>query len=95
MAADDFDISYVADLARLELSEGEKTLFGPQLLRVVDYLAKLEELNLTDVEPMSHAVDTRNIMREDEVNHVFSREDALLNAPRKSEDEFLVPPVLG
>ena len=63
----DFDIAYVAHLARLELSETEKAKFAAQLQGILAYVAKLNELDVSNVEPTAHATPLTNVFRKDEV----------------------------
>ena len=88
------DVSYVAELARLELSEEEKALFQPQLNEIVGYVEKINSVNVEGVEPMLHGMSLVNAMREDEVRPSMSREDALANAPKRVGDEFLLPKIV-
>ena len=88
------DVSYVAELARLDLSEEEKALFQPQLNEIVGYVEKINSVNVEGVEPMLHGMSLVNAMREDEVRPSMSREDALANAPKRVGDEFLLPKIV-
>ena len=58
------DVSYVAHLARLKLNTEEIALFDEQLAHIVGYIDQLSELNVDEVEPMAHAVDVVNVLRE-------------------------------
>lgn len=88
------DVSYVAELARLELSEEEKSLFQPQLNDIVGYVEKINSVDVDGVEPMLHGMSLVNAMREDEIEPSMSREDALANAPKRVGDEFLLPKIV-
>ena len=88
------DVSYVADLARLELSPGEKALFQKQLDDIVGYVDKISEVDVEGVEPMMHGRKLVNVMREDEVRPSMDRDEALANAPRRVGDEFLLPKIV-
>ncbi len=89
-----FDIEYVAHLVRIKLTEEEKALFGSQLGTVLDYIEKLREVNVDDVEPTSHPLPLINVMRPDETRDSLSGEDAMRNAPLKSNDLFIVPKII-
>ena len=89
------EVQHVARLARLELSSDEIEVFGDQLSDVLTYLGKLNELDTTDVEPMSHAVELVNVFRPDRAGDSIAREDALGNAPAQQDGFFRVPKVLG
>ena len=59
-------VLHVARLARLELTDDEVERYSGELSKVLDYIEKIEELDLTDVEPTSHVVDVENALRADE-----------------------------
>lgn len=90
----DLDVGYVAQLARLNLTESEKTLFQKQLGDVLKYAGKLSEVDITNVEPAAHAVPVFNVFREDEPRDWFTANEALSNAPRKANDLFIVTKVV-
>ncbi len=87
-------IESVARLARLGLSAEEKEKFGGQLNEVLLYMEKLEELPLDNVEPLSHVLPLKNVLREDEPRPGLEQERALANAPEKRDGFFKVPPVI-
>jgi aspartyl-tRNA(Asn)/glutamyl-tRNA(Gln) amidotransferase subunit C len=89
------EVEHVAKLARLELKEEELETFGRQLSEVLTYIEKLNELDTTGVEPMSHAVEITNVFREDETGKSLPVEEALGNAPESEDGFFKVPKVLG
>ncbi len=88
------DVAKVALLARLRLGAGELEMFTGQLNGIVDFVAQLQELDTTDVEPLAHGVEVRNVFREDVRGPSLPREEALANAPKRNTDSFLVPAVL-
>lgn len=88
------EVSKVARLARLRLSEGELATFTGQLNSIVDFFAQLQALDTRDVEPLAHGVELRNVFREDHREPSLAHEDALANAPRRNAQGFLVPAVL-
>jgi aspartyl-tRNA(Asn)/glutamyl-tRNA(Gln) amidotransferase subunit C len=65
-----------------------------QLARILDYVEMLNEVDTDDVEPMAHAVEVTNVLREDAVRESLPREAALANAPKTDGECFLVPPIL-
>lgn len=89
------DVARVALLARLRLNPDELEAMTEQLAKIVDYVESLAEVNIEDVEPMAHAVDVANVFRDDAVRPSLDRDAALANAPRRDEECYLVPPVLG
>lgn len=90
----DFDVKYVANLARLSLTPTEEEKLGAQLNNILGYINKLKELDVTNVEPTAHAVPLANVFRADEVRPSISNEEALLNAPSKANGLFLVPKIV-
>ena len=94
MAATDIDVKYVAHLARLHLTADEEQKFGAQLGQILGYIEKLNELDVTGVEPTAHAVPLVNVTRPDVVRPSLPNEDALRNAPLKSNGLFVVPKIV-
>ena len=88
------DIEKVARLARLELSEVEKEIFGNQLEQILTYMEQLNRLDTKGVEPTSHAIPMSNVFREDEARPSFPREEVLGIAPDKEEGHFKVPKII-
>jgi aspartyl-tRNA(Asn)/glutamyl-tRNA(Gln) amidotransferase subunit C len=94
MAIDRKTVENVAKLARLQLSSEELDRYGKQLGAILDYIAKLEKLDVQDLEPLAHAVDTANVFREDVPRPSLPRDAALQNAPEKTSDFFIVPKII-
>ena len=90
----DFDVKYVANLARIQLTAEEEQKFGAQLQHVLGYIEKLRELDVSAVEPTAHAVPLVNVTRKDEVRPSMPHEEALRNAPSKANGLFLVPKIV-
>ncbi|MBV8128004.1 MAG: Asp-tRNA(Asn)/Glu-tRNA(Gln) amidotransferase subunit GatC [Planctomycetaceae bacterium] len=88
------DVAKVALLARLRVSPDELQMFTGQLNSIMDYVAQLQQLETTDVEPLSHGIEVRNVFRDDVRGDPLPREAALLNAPKRNQESFLVPAVL-
>ena len=88
------EVAKVALLARLRLGAGELEMFTGQLNGIVDFVAQLPELDTTNVEPLAHGVEVRNVFRADVRGPSLPREEALANAPKRNADSFLVPAVL-
>jgi aspartyl-tRNA(Asn)/glutamyl-tRNA(Gln) amidotransferase subunit C len=94
MAIERKTVEKVAKLARLQLSGEELDRYGAQLGAILDYIAKLEKLDVAGLEPLAHAVDTSNVFRADEPRPCLSRDAALQNAPEKTGDFFIVPKII-
>ena len=88
------DVAYVAELARLELSDAERETFQRQLEDIVKYVEKISEVDVEGVEPMMHGRPLVNAFREDVVRPSLDRESALSNAPARVGDEFLLPKIV-
>ena len=94
MSDSEFDIKYVANLARIALTHEEEARLGSQLGDILGYVKKLEELDISDVEPMAHAVPLDNVLRADEVQPSISNDEALANAPKAAKGLFVVPKIV-
>ena len=90
----EFDVRYTAGLARLHLSEEEIAKFQAQLSQVLEYVQKLESVDISHVEPTAHANPVFNVVREDEPRPWFTSRQALANAPRQANGLFVVPKVI-
>ncbi|KKK34274.1 glutamyl-tRNA amidotransferase [Salinicoccus sediminis] len=88
-------VKHVANLARIEL-EDEKAAeaFTKELDGIVNYAHLLDDLDLSSTEPMFHALDLNNVLREDEVAEPLTQEEALKNAKSTKEGYFKVPKML-
>lgn len=84
-------VLHVARLARLELSEQEIDRMTRDLDKVLDHIAKIDELDLDGVAPTSHVVEVANALRADEPRASLDRETVLRAAPDASGDGFAVP----
>ena len=91
----EIDIDYVANLARLELSDKEKEKLGAQLKDILGYFNKLNSVDVENVEPMAHAHPVFNIWREgDERGTTYSPEILMQMAPEHRENQVVVPKVV-
>ena len=88
------DVEHVARLARLALSDAEIERMREQLNAILGYIDKLRELDVTNVEPTSHAVPLVNVMREDEVVPCVPTDAMLANAPDRVGELFRVPRII-
>ena len=94
MSIDRTTVEKVAKLARLQLSGEELDRYGKQLGAILDYIAKLEKIDVANLEPLAHAVDTDNVFRDDVPRPGLSRDAALQNAPERTGDFFIVPKII-
>lgn len=89
------DIPHIANLARIELTDEETALFDSQLSQILEYVDKLRELDVSDIEPTAHAYPVFDIVREDiALDKSFTVEEALSNAPAQAHNQFKVPKVM-
>lgn len=89
------EVEKVALLARLRLSREETEQITSQLGHVLEYVKQLESVDTNDVEPMAHPLELENILVADEVVASLPRDKALAAAPKRDDECFLVPAVLG
>lgn len=89
------DVEYIAKLARLEFTEEEKLKFTHQLNEILSYIDQLNKLDTSKVEPLSQVIELSNVFRNDVAKKGLSPEEALKNAPAKTEKFFKVPKVIG
>lgn len=94
MEINDAMVDKLANLARLKFNDEEKKEIQKDLQRMIEFVEKLNELNLDGVEALLHMSEEVNVLREDEVKGSISREEALKNAPLHDEQFFKVPKVI-
>lgn len=88
------EVDHIALLARLDLSENEKTRFQQQLSAILEYVAQLQQLDTSHVPPTSGVQPDFARLRGDAPRIGLTVEDALQNAPKVKNRQFRVPPVL-
>ena len=90
------EVSHLAHLVRLELSEEEIKMFQDQLGDTIDYVQNLSELETEGVKGLSHTTDTKNVTFEDgeKSKRTFSQEDAVANAKKEEDGSFVVDKIL-
>jgi aspartyl-tRNA(Asn)/glutamyl-tRNA(Gln) amidotransferase subunit C len=94
MPIDRSAVDHVARLARLDLSEDERVRMQRELSVILDHAERIQALDLDDLEPTSHPVPLKNMMRPDEVTPSLSQEEALSNAPASEDGRFRVPRII-
>lgn len=87
-------VRYIADLARLELSDEEVSRLSAELGKIIHYINRLNELNTANVEPTYSSLGDHSRFREDDVRPSMSRENLLKEAPRHDDESVLVPVVI-
>jgi len=88
------DVEHVATLARLQFDDEELDLFTHQLNDILGYFEKLQQVDTTNVEPSTHAVQLTNALREDIQKESLSAEKSLQNAPDSERSYFKVPKII-
>ncbi|MDQ6844035.1 MAG: Asp-tRNA(Asn)/Glu-tRNA(Gln) amidotransferase subunit GatC [Bacteroidota bacterium] len=94
MKVDDELIDKLSNLARLEFNDAEKEDIKKDLEKMIGFIDKLNELDTTGVEPLLHMSDNINVLRDDEIEGMISRQDAFKNAPLHDDQFFKVPKVI-
>lgn len=94
MSLTDQDVNHVARLARLALTDDERTRSRDQLGRILEYIRALEKWDTRQVAPTSHVLPLANVWREDAVRRFKDTEAILANAPEREDCFFKVAKVM-
>jgi aspartyl-tRNA(Asn)/glutamyl-tRNA(Gln) amidotransferase subunit C len=94
MQIDKDTVAKVAHLARLELNEQETEAMVGDMNKILDFMAKLNEVDTNNVEPLIYMTNEVNTLRDDVVKQEITHEEALLNAPEQDSKHFLVAKVI-
>ena len=89
------DVEHVAYLARLGLTDAELGRLEGQLNHILDQYAKLSELDTSAIPPTAQTIELENILRDDVVTPSLPADAVLGNAPARSGEFIVVPPILG
>lgn len=92
---DDETMENVCILAKLSLTEDEKEKAKEDMQKMLDYVEKLDELDTTGIEPLSHIFGDQNVFREDVVTNGDNSSAMLANAPKAKENQYQVPKTIG
>lgn len=84
-------IKHLAHLSRLEFSEEELKEMQGDMGKILDFVAQIDALDLSGIEPLTQMSDSVNVMREDQTKGMIEKEEALKNAPDANSDYFRVP----
>ena len=87
-------VEHIAELAKLALSDDEKSRYQEQLSAILEYAERLQTVDTSTIPPTATVLPLRNVMRADEPRDSMSREDVLANAPQTEADCFRVQAVL-
>ncbi len=88
------DVSRIARLARIEISPAEATHTRDQLNGILAFVETLQAVDTTGIEPMAHAVDVVQRLRDDRVSETDRRDDFQAIAPETEAGLYLVPKVI-
>ncbi len=88
------EVEHVAQLAKLELSDQEKSLFAEQLTHILSYVDQLQKVPTEGIPPTASVVDQELYLREDIPQEGVTQEEALRNAPQQEEGFFVVPQII-
>jgi aspartyl-tRNA(Asn)/glutamyl-tRNA(Gln) amidotransferase subunit C len=87
-------VDHVAALARLGITDAERTRFAEQLSGILEHFRALQALDTANIPPTAQVLDLRNVMRPDVARPSLARDEALANAPRQEAGYFRVQAVL-
>lgn len=88
------EVKHIAKLAKLSLTDEEVEKYAKDLESIATFVEKLNEVDITGVEPTAHIVDKKNVFRKDENKPSIEREQMLKNAPSKEAGCISVPKVV-
>ena len=94
MSVTETEVRHVAKLARLALTPEEKATFAQQLGSVIHHIEQLGKVDVTGIEPSSHAFDVTNVWADDVARPGLPVADALRNAPAQRDHMVVVPKVV-
>jgi aspartyl-tRNA(Asn)/glutamyl-tRNA(Gln) amidotransferase subunit C len=94
MSSTKLEVDYVAELARIQLTPEEVNTFRSQLEIVLQHVERLNQVDVSNVEPMAHSFPIYNVFRNDEPRNGLDNESALANAPRRAQGLFMVTKVV-
>jgi aspartyl-tRNA(Asn)/glutamyl-tRNA(Gln) amidotransferase subunit C len=94
MALSEKDVQYVAKLARLEVTDQEVAKYTDQLGDILQYVEQLNLLDTSNVEPLTHPLDMKNVFREDEIQPSLTQQEVLSNGPEVQSGHFKVPKIM-
>ena len=87
-------VKHVANLARLAITEEETEMLTKQLDKIISYAEQLNELDTENVEPTTHVLNMKNVLREDKASQGLPREEVLKNAPDHQDGQIRVPGIM-
>lgn len=94
MKIDRKEVTHVAQLARLQFDDAQFEMLVHQLNTILEYFDKLQEIDTSEIEPTSHAVEMNNVFRDDAMQDFPDKDLLLTNAPSKEKEYFKVPKII-
>lgn len=94
MKIDQEQLERIETLARLQLTEDEEDRLRDQLSQILEHVETIGELDLEDVEPLTHPLELSNVMRADEREEPLDGKEVLQNAPERTGSFFKVPQII-
>ena len=91
---DKIEIKNLLFLARISADEKEHTKIIEKLKNTFNLIDEMQDLDLSDLEPLNNPLELNNVSREDVNNDRNSKDDFLENSPESDEDYFLVPKII-
>ena len=88
------DIDKLAMLSRIQLTEEEKAAFGSQLADILGFFQKLQEVDVSGIQPMAHPFEAEAPLREDVAQDPWPAGRSLGNAPASRDNQSVVPKVV-
>jgi aspartyl-tRNA(Asn)/glutamyl-tRNA(Gln) amidotransferase subunit C len=88
------EVEHIAELARLDLTPEEKERYRQQLSAILDYAARLQNIETGDIPPTASVLPPRSVLRQDISKPGLTVKQVLQNAPEAEQNQFRVPPVM-
>jgi aspartyl-tRNA(Asn)/glutamyl-tRNA(Gln) amidotransferase subunit C len=95
MSLSEHDVRHVAMLARLALTDDEVEAMRSDLNSILGHIDEIQQLDLSDVAPMAHAINVVNVTRPDVITPSFPQDVAVSNAPQSEHGAFVIPQIVG
>ena len=88
------EVKKIAKLAKLKLTNDEITLYSSQMSEIINYIAQLNEVDTSNIDPLSNVIDNNNVIREDKIKESLDKSVSLKNAPQSDGEFILVPKII-
>ena len=88
------EVKKIAKLAKLKLTDDEITLYSSQMSQIINYISQLNEVDTSNIDPLSNVIDNNNVIREDKIKESLDKYVSLKNAPQSDGEFILVPKII-